>query len=69
MTSMALPGAESRRSVHRSWRLLRVGVLNERAFRIRLVIAPMTLAVQLYLYDRLWTAVFRHTTKAAGLTL
>jgi ABC-2 type transport system permease protein len=46
-----------------------VGVLNERAFRIRLVIAPMMLAVQLSLYDRLWTAVFQHTSKAAGLTL
>ncbi|MGH7490712.1 MAG: ABC-2 family transporter protein, partial [bacterium] len=43
--------------------------MNERAFRIRLVIAPLTLAVQLYLYDRLWTAVFSHTTKAGGLTL
>jgi ABC-2 type transport system permease protein len=49
--------------------LLRVGLLNERAFRIRLFIAPVTLAVQLYLYDRLWTAVFQHTSKAAGLTL
>jgi ABC-2 type transport system permease protein len=44
-------------------------VLNERAFRIRLVIAPMMIAVQLYLYDRLWTAVFQHTERAAGLTL
>jgi ABC-2 type transport system permease protein len=43
--------------------------LNERAFGIRLVIAPMMIAVQLYLYDRLWTAVFQHTDKAAGLTL
>jgi ABC-2 type transport system permease protein len=69
MTSIALPDAAARRLVHRSWRLLRVGFLNERAFRIRLVIAPVTLAVQLYLYDRLWTAVFQHTSKAAGLTL
>ncbi len=36
---------------------------------MRLVVAPVTLAVQLYLYDRLWTAVFSHTTVAAGLTL
>jgi ABC-2 type transport system permease protein len=32
-------------------------------------VAPATLAVQLYLYDRLWTAVFSHTKVAAGLTL
>jgi ABC-2 type transport system permease protein len=68
MTSIAIPDVAKRRP-HRSWRLLRVGVLNERAFRIRLVIAPMMIAVQLYLYDRLWTAVFQHTEKAAGLTL
>ncbi len=69
MTSLALPDAATGRLANRSWRLIRVGVLNERAFRIRLVITPMTLAVQLYLYDRLWTAVFSNTTKAAGLTL
>jgi ABC-2 type transport system permease protein len=68
MTSIAIPDVAKRRP-HRSWRLLRVGVLNERAFRVRLVIAPMMIAVQLYLYDRLWTAVFQHTEKAAGLTL
>ena len=54
---------------HRSWRIVRLGLLNERAYRVRLVVAPVTLAVQLYLYDRLWTAVFSHTTVAAGLTL
>jgi ABC-2 type transport system permease protein len=54
---------------HRSWRLLRVGALNERAFRVRLIIAPIMLAVQLYLYDRLWTAVFSHTTSSAGFTV
>jgi ABC-2 type transport system permease protein len=54
---------------HRSWRVLRLGLLNERAYRVRLVVAPVTLAVQLYLYDRLWTAVFSHTKVAAGLTL
>lgn len=54
---------------HHSWRILRIGVLNERAYRVRLVVAPVTLAVQLYLYDRLWTAVFSHTSVAAGLTL
>jgi len=69
MTTITVPDAAARRRPHRSWRLLRVGMLNERAFRIRLVIAPMMLAVQLYLYDRLWTAVFSHTAKAAGLTL
>lgn len=69
MTTVVFPDVVARRRPHRSWRLLRVGVLNERAFRIRLVIAPMMLAVQLYLYDRLWTAVFQHTNKAAGLTL
>jgi ABC-2 type transport system permease protein len=60
--------AERSRS-HRSWRVLRLGVLNERAYRVRLIVAPVTLAVQLYLYDRLWTSVFRHTSVAAGLTL
>jgi ABC-2 type transport system permease protein len=54
---------------HHSWRIIRLGALNERAYRVRLVVAPATLAVQLYLYDRLWTAVFSHTTAAAGLTL
>jgi ABC-2 type transport system permease protein len=54
---------------HHSWRIIRLGVLNERAYRVRLVVAPATLAVQLYLYDRLWTGVFKHTTVAAGLTL
>jgi ABC-2 type transport system permease protein len=54
---------------HRSWRIVRIGVLNERAYRMRLVVAPIMLAVQLYLYDRLWTAVFSHTKTAAGLTL
>lgn len=54
---------------HHSWRIIRLGVLNERAYRVRLVVAPITLAVQLYLYDRLWTAVFSHTAVAAGLTL
>lgn len=68
MTSVAIPDVAKRRP-HRSWRLLRVGLLNERAFRIRLVVAPIMLAVQLYLYDRLWVAVFHHTGKAAGLTL
>lgn len=68
MSSIAVPDVAGRRP-HRSWRLLRVGLLNERAFRIRLVVAPMMLAVQLYLYDRLWTAVFQHTGTAADLTL
>jgi ABC-2 type transport system permease protein len=54
---------------HHSWRIIRLGVLNERAYRVRLIVAPVTLAVQLYLYDRLWTAVFSHTSVAAGLTL
>ena len=43
MTSIAIPDVAKRRP-HRSWRLLRVAVLNERAFRIRLVVAPMMLA-------------------------
>jgi ABC-2 type transport system permease protein len=67
MTTTALDA--DRRRLHRSWRLLRVGVLNERAYRVRLVIAPVMLAVQLYLYDRLWTAVFSHTKITAGFTL
>jgi ABC-2 type transport system permease protein len=68
MSSSAISDVAKRRP-HPSWGLLRVGVLNERAFRIRLAIAPMMIAVQLYLYDRLWTAVFQHTERAAGLTL
>ena len=59
----------ARPAIGRSWRVLRLGVLNERAYRVRLVVAPVTLAVQLYLYDRLWTAVFSHTKAAAGFTL
>jgi ABC-2 type transport system permease protein len=62
------PDAEELRP-HRSWRIVRLGVLNERAYRVRLLVAPVTLAVQLYLYDRLWTSVFRHTSVAAGFTL
>jgi ABC-2 type transport system permease protein len=53
----------------RSWRVIRLGVLNERAYRVRLIVAPVTLAVQLYLYDRLWTSVFNHTVSAAGFTV
>jgi ABC-2 type transport system permease protein len=67
MTTITLDA--ERRRPHRSWRLLRVGVLNERAFRVRLVIAPVMIGVQLYLYDRLWTAVFSHTKVTAGFTL
>jgi ABC-2 type transport system permease protein len=62
------PDAEELRP-HRSWRIIRLGVLNERAYRVRLLVAPVTLVVQLYLYDRLWTSVFRHTSVAAGFTL
>jgi ABC-2 type transport system permease protein len=51
----------------RSWRIWRIGPLNERAYRVRLLLVPLTLAVQLYLYDRLWTAVYRNTTSAGGL--
>jgi len=74
MTTVAMPDAtvpeeSARWRPHRSWRLLRLAALNERAFRVRLVIAPMMIAVQLYLYDRLWTAVFSQTTKAAGMTV
>lgn len=50
-------------------RLLRIGVLTELAYRTRLVITPMTLVFQLFLYDRLWTAVFSHTTTAGGMNV
>ena len=40
MTTVAMPDAAKWRP-HRSWRLLRLAALNERAFRVRLVIAPM----------------------------
>jgi ABC-2 type transport system permease protein len=45
-----------------------MGVLNEAAFPVRIAIQPVMLAVQLFLYYQLWTAVYRHTTTAAGLT-
>lgn len=48
-------------------RLLRIGVDTELAYRTRLVVMPITLAFQLFLYDRLWTAVFTHTRTAAGM--
>jgi ABC-2 type transport system permease protein len=51
----------------RNWRTTRLGVLNERAFRVRLLISPAMLGVQLFLYDRLWTAVYIHVTSSAGL--
>lgn len=53
----------------RPWRLLRVGPLTELAYRTRLVVMPMTLVFQLFLYDRLWTAVFTHTATAGGMNL
>jgi ABC-2 type transport system permease protein len=53
--------------LHPSWRIVRIGVLNERAFRIRLLLLPLMLAVQLFLYQRLWTAVYSNTTTAGGL--
>jgi ABC-2 type transport system permease protein len=67
MTAVIVADAGLRRP-HRSWRLLRIGPLNERAYRVRLLIAPMMLAVQLYLYDRLWTAVYSHAKPTAGMT-
>lgn len=65
----AVPPATTGLHGGRSWRVIRLGVLNERAYRVRLIVAPVTLAVQLYLYDRLWTSVFSHTTSAAGFTV
>ncbi len=50
-------------------RLVRIGPLTELTYRTRLVVTPMTLVFQLFLYDRLWTAVFAHTTRAAGMDL
>ncbi len=74
MTGTALTSAGGPRSLRgrlpwltRSWRICRIGVLNERAYRTRLLTGPAMLAVQLFLYDRLWVAVFRHTTSAGGL--
>jgi ABC-2 type transport system permease protein len=52
----------------RSWRVSAVGPLAEGAYRARVLITPVTLAVQLFLYDRLWTAVFAHVTGSVGLT-
>lgn len=50
-----------------SWRLLRISTLNERSYRTRIILAPLTLAVQLYLYSALWSAVFANTSSAAGM--
>jgi ABC-2 type transport system permease protein len=69
MTTATLPDVATWRRPRSAWRVLRIAALNERAYRVRLIIAPMMLAVQLYLYDRLWSAVFSNTTKAAGMTL
>ncbi len=52
-----------------SWRIWRIGPLNERAFRVRLILVPMILAVQIFLYDRLWTAVYQHSASVGGLTV
>ncbi|HVV23079.1 MAG TPA: hypothetical protein VHF06_26835 [Pseudonocardiaceae bacterium] len=51
------------------WRLLRIGPLSELAYRARLVVAPMMLVFELFLYNRLWTAVFTHTATAGGMNL
>jgi ABC-2 type transport system permease protein len=53
--------------VNRSWRIWRIVPLIEIAFRIRFFMAPFMIAVQMFLYYRLWTAVFAHTPTAAGL--
>jgi ABC-2 type transport system permease protein len=65
VTSLATPLGE--RGTHRSWRIWRIGPLNERAYRVRLVFVPAMLAIQLFLYYRLWTAVYQHATSAGGL--
>jgi ABC-2 type transport system permease protein len=65
VTALASPITERR--THRSWRIWRIGPLNERAYRLRLIFVPTMLAVQLFLYCRLWTAVYQHTTSAGGL--
>jgi len=66
--TLTQPGVTTAPHTLRSWRIVRLGILNERAYRVRLIIAPMMLSVQLYLYDRLWSAVFHSTKTAAGMT-
>jgi ABC-2 type transport system permease protein len=41
----------------------------ESAYRARLVLTPLMLAVQIFLYYRLWLAVYANTTSVAGLNV
>jgi ABC-2 type transport system permease protein len=61
------PGPARAVRVHRSWRAWRVGPLTESSDRVRLLMTPAMLAVQLFLYDRLWTSVYRGRPSAGGL--
>lgn len=57
----------SARTVHRSWRAARIVPLIDSAYRTRLVLMPMMLGIQVFLYYRLWLAVYANTTSVAGL--
>lgn len=51
----------------RHWRVCRVGVLQETAFRSRLIVSPITLAIQLFITYSLWTAIYAHVRTSGGL--
>lgn len=55
------------RRTHRSWRAVRIVPMIESAYRTRLVLSPLMLGVQVFLYYRLWLAVYANTSSVAGL--
>ncbi|MEO6712373.1 MAG: ABC-2 family transporter protein [Mycobacteriales bacterium] len=55
--------------LHRSWRAVRIVPMIESAYRARLVLAPLMLAIQIFLYYRLWLAVYANTSTVAGLNV
>ena len=66
-TGTASAAARSRRS-GRAWRIWRIVPLYQTiAYRGRFFLAPFMLAVQVYLYYLLWTAVYKGKTVVAGL--
>ncbi|MEP7054633.1 MAG: ABC-2 family transporter protein [Actinomycetota bacterium] len=68
MTAIAVGAqAPARRHISRSWRAARIVPLVETAYRSRLILLPMMLGIQIFLYYRLWLAVFANSTTVAGL--
>lgn len=67
MTAVAhVDGARTGR-VGRPWLVWRIAPLNELTYRVRMVFMPVTLAVEIYLYYRLWTAAYTTTASTASL--